>query len=112
MLARCSCLVVLVAFLALPAVGEAQGGGGFEPSPLRHARVGDISVGYRTIGSGPPLVLITGYAATLYVWDPGLLMRLAEDRRVVVFDNRGVLTTSRGRGRLTIQRMADDAAGL
>jgi pimeloyl-ACP methyl ester carboxylesterase len=112
MLARCSCLVVLGAFLALPAVGEAQGGGGFEPSPLRHARVGDISVGYRTIGSGPPLVLITGYAATLYVWDPGLLMRLAEDRRVVVFDNRGVLTTSRGRGRLTIQRMADDAAGL
>jgi pimeloyl-ACP methyl ester carboxylesterase len=69
-------------------------------------------VGYRTIGSGPPLVLITGYAATLYVWDPGLLTRLAEHRRVVVFDNRGVLTTTRGRGRLTIQRMADDTAGL
>jgi pimeloyl-ACP methyl ester carboxylesterase len=74
--------------------------------------VGDISVGYRTIGSGPPLVLIMGYSATLYVWDPGLLTLLAEQRRVVVFDNRGVLTTSRGRGRLTIQRMADDTAGL
>jgi pimeloyl-ACP methyl ester carboxylesterase len=93
-------------------VGEAQGGDGFEPSPLRNVRVGDISVGYRTIGSGPPLVLITGYAATLYVWDPGLLTRLAEHRRVIVFDNRGVLTTSRGRGRLTIQRMADDTQGL
>jgi pimeloyl-ACP methyl ester carboxylesterase len=112
MLARCSCLVVVVAFLALPAVVEAQGGDGFQPSPLRHVRVGDISVGYRTIGSGPPLVLITGYAATLYVWDPGLLMPLAEHRRVIVFDNRGVLTTSRGRGRLTIRRMADDTAGL
>jgi pimeloyl-ACP methyl ester carboxylesterase len=111
-LARCSCLVVLGAFLALPAVGEAQGGGGFKPSPLRHVRVADISVGYRAIGSGPPLVLITGYAATLYVWDPGLLMRLAEHRRVIVFDNRGVLTTTRGRGRLTIQSMADDTAGL
>src|SRR5918999_1171130 len=109
-LARCSCLVVLGAFLALPAVGEAQGAGGFEPSPLRHVRVGDISVGYHTVGSGPPLVLITGYAATLYVWDPGLLMPLAEHRRVIVFDNRGVLTTSRGRGRLTIQSMADDPA--
>jgi pimeloyl-ACP methyl ester carboxylesterase len=103
---------MVVASLALPAVGEAQGGDGFEPSPLRHLRVGDISVGYRTIGSGPPLVMITGYAATLYVWDPGLLMRLAEHRRVVVFDNRGVLTTTRGRGRLTIQLMADDTAGL
>ena len=112
MLARCACLVVLAAFLALPAAREAQGGDGFQPSPLRHIRVGDISVGYRTIGSGPPLVLITGYAATLYVWDPGLLMRLAERRRVIVFDNRGVLTTDRGRGRLTIKRMADDAAGL
>ena len=112
MLARCACLVVLAAFLALPAAGEAQRGDGFQPSPLRHIRVGDISVGYRTIGSGPPLVLITGYAATLYVWDPGLLMRLAERRRVIVFDNRGVLTTDRGRGRLTIKRMADDAAGL
>jgi pimeloyl-ACP methyl ester carboxylesterase len=112
MLARCACLVVVVASLALPAVAEAQTGDGFEPSPLRHVRVGDISVGYRTIGSGPPLVLITGYAATLYVWDPGLLTRLAERRRVIVFDNRGVLTTTRGRGRLTIQRMADDTAGL
>lgn len=112
MLARCACLVVVVASLALPAVGEAQGGDGFEPSPLRNVRVGDISVGYRTIGSGPPLVLITGYAATLYVWDPGLLTPLAEHRRVIVFDNRGVLTTSRGRGRLTIQRMADDTQGL
>jgi pimeloyl-ACP methyl ester carboxylesterase len=112
MLAHCCCLAVLVALLALPAVGEAQGQADFSPSPLRHVRVGDISVGYRTIGSGPPLVLITGYAATLYVWDPGLLMRLAEDRRVIVFDNRGVLTTSRGRGRLTIKRMADDTAGL
>jgi pimeloyl-ACP methyl ester carboxylesterase len=94
MLARCACLVVLVASLALPAVGEAQGGDGFEPSPLRHVRVGDLSVGYRTIGSGPPLVLITGYSATLYIWDPGLLMLLAEHRRIIVFDNRGVLTTS------------------
>jgi pimeloyl-ACP methyl ester carboxylesterase len=112
MLARCACLVVVVASLALPAVAEGQGGGGFEPSPLQHVRVGDISVGYRTIGSGRPLVLITGYAATLYVWDPGLLTRLAKRRRVIVFDNRGVLTTTRGRGRLTIQRMADDTGGL
>ena len=96
MLARCCCLAVVVVWLALPAVGASQGGRGFEPSPLRHVRAGDISVGYRTLGSGPPLVLVTGYAATLYVWDPGVLTRLAERRRVIVFDNRGVLTTTRG----------------
>jgi pimeloyl-ACP methyl ester carboxylesterase len=98
--------------MAVVPVAQARGAGGFQPSPLSHVRVGDISVGYRTVGSGPPLFLIMGYSGTLYVWDPGLLMRLAERHRVIVFDNRGVLTTSRGRGRLTIQRMADDTAGL
>jgi pimeloyl-ACP methyl ester carboxylesterase len=84
----------------------------FSPSALHHVRASGISIGYRTIGSGRPLVMIMGFSGTLYVWDPGLLARLAEHRKVIVFDNRGVLTTSRGRGRLTIGLMADDTAAL
>jgi pimeloyl-ACP methyl ester carboxylesterase len=84
----------------------------FRPSPLKHVRANGISIGYRTIGSGPPLVMIMGFSGTLYVWDPGLLARLAQRHKVIVFDNRGVLTSSRGRGRLTIALMADDTAAL
>ena len=84
----------------------------FAPSPLKHVHANGISIGYRTVGSGPPLVMIMGYSGTLYIWDPGLLARLAVHHRVIVFDNRGVLTTSRGRGRLTISLMADDTAAL
>jgi pimeloyl-ACP methyl ester carboxylesterase len=81
---------------------------------LQHVQVGDISVGYREGGSGagPPLVLIMGFAGAMYEWDPALLERLADGRRVIVFDNRGVATTSGPTAGMTIETMADDTAGL
>jgi pimeloyl-ACP methyl ester carboxylesterase len=107
--------VSLVAVVLCAALGAAPAGAGtppFTPSPLQHVKANGISIGYRTIGSGPPLVMIMGYSGTLYVWDPGLLARLASDRKVIVFDNRGVLTTTRGKGRLTIKLMAQDTAAF
>jgi pimeloyl-ACP methyl ester carboxylesterase len=81
---------------------------------LQHVQVGDITVGYREggSGSGPPLVLIMGFAGAMYEWDPALLERLADGRRVIVFDNRGVATTSGPTAGMTIETMADDTAGL
>jgi pimeloyl-ACP methyl ester carboxylesterase len=81
---------------------------------LQHVQVGDISVGYREggSGSGPPLVMIMGFAGTMYEWDPALLERIADQRRVIVFDNRGVATTSGPTAGMTIETMADDTAGL
>lgn len=83
-------LLVACAAVAAPTVAAAPIGG------LQRVQVGDISVGYREGGSGdgPPLVLIMGYGGAMYEWDPALLERLADQRRVVVFDNRGVATTS------------------
>jgi pimeloyl-ACP methyl ester carboxylesterase len=103
MLAAC-----FVATIAVSAASAASIG------PVQHDQVGDISVGYRAggSGSGPPLVLIMGYGGTMYEWDPALLERLADQRRVVVFDNRGVATTSGPTAGLTIELMADDTAGL
>jgi pimeloyl-ACP methyl ester carboxylesterase len=78
-------------------------------SPVRHIRVGRISIGYRRIGSGPPLVMIMGFGGTMAEWDPALLTRLGARRTVIVFDNRGVATsTDTPRNRLTIGEMADD----
>src|SRR5580704_19370902 len=44
-------------------------------------------VGYREVGSGPPLVLIMGYAGTMETWEPQFLDALALRNRVVVLDN-------------------------
>jgi pimeloyl-ACP methyl ester carboxylesterase len=82
-------------------------------SAVRHIRVGDISVGYRTIGAGPALVMIMGFGGTMAEWDPALLAALGRRHRVIVFDNRGVATSTNSPGnRLTIAEMADDTARL
>jgi pimeloyl-ACP methyl ester carboxylesterase len=53
-------------------------------------KVNGASLGYRTVGSGPPLVMVMGFGATMSVWDPALIERLARRHRVIMFDNRGV----------------------
>jgi pimeloyl-ACP methyl ester carboxylesterase len=108
---RALVVALLVCALTWSSVPEASAA---PIGPVQHVQVGDISVGYREggSGSGPPLVLIMGYGGAMYEWDPALLERLADQRRVVVFDNRGVATTSGPTAGLTVEMMADDTAGL
>ena len=61
---------------------------------------------------GTPLVLIIGYGSTMAEWDPSFIQRLAEHRRVIMFDNRGMGNSTGSIRELTIRMMADDAAGL
>ncbi|MGH2927865.1 MAG: alpha/beta fold hydrolase, partial [Solirubrobacteraceae bacterium] len=81
-------------------------------TPVRTAQTALGTVGYRVLGSGPPLVLIMGYAGTMEVWDPLFVDALAEHYRVVVFDNAGVGLTSALRSPLTIDAMADQTSAL
>jgi pimeloyl-ACP methyl ester carboxylesterase len=65
--------------------------------------VGDIAVegrrlAWRTVGSGAPLLLINGYAATAEDWDPAFLDGLAESFEVICPDNRGVGFSMRSPG--------------
>ncbi|QNP74698.1 alpha/beta hydrolase [Streptomyces roseirectus] len=41
-------------------------------------------------GGNPPLLLLSHFRATIDMWDPALLERLAKDRVVIVVDNRGI----------------------
>jgi pimeloyl-ACP methyl ester carboxylesterase len=103
----------VLAGLLVPSGALAGDQGGHALGPVRHVRVGDINIGYRTAGSGPPLVLIMGYRGTMATWDPPFIAALARRYRVIAFDSRGVATTSNPPGaRITIARMADDTAGL
>ncbi|SAK63001.1 alpha/beta hydrolase [Caballeronia temeraria] len=47
-------------------------------------------IGYARFGHGPPLLLITGYRATLGEWNAYFLGELAKHHEVIVFDNRGI----------------------
>jgi pimeloyl-ACP methyl ester carboxylesterase len=68
-------------------------------------------VGYRSLGSGPPLVLVTGYSGTMEGWDRRFVDALAEHHRVVLLDNAGIGETA-PLEKLTIDRMADQTSAL
>src|SRR2546423_1177775 len=56
--------------------------------------VGDVSFAYRRFGNKetptPALVMLQHFRGNLDNWDPALVDRLAQDREVILLDNRGV----------------------
>lgn len=84
----------------------------YDAQPVQYVQVDDIDMAYKEFGKGDPLVLITGYSTTTDTWDPRFLEALATRCKVIVFDNRGMGMTSQGTAEFTIDRFADDTAGL
>lgn len=80
--------------------------------PTRTAHTAEGEVAYREVGQGPPIVLITGYGASMDDWDPGFVDSLAAHHTVVVFDNAGVGQTDTAPSPLTISAMADQTSAL
>jgi pimeloyl-ACP methyl ester carboxylesterase len=81
-------------------------------APVRTVHAGQGKIGYRSVGSGRPLVLIMGLSGTMDSWKPAFVDELAKHRRVITFDNEGIRKTTLGKGTLSIRRMADDTASL
>ncbi|HET9076111.1 MAG TPA: alpha/beta hydrolase [Acidimicrobiales bacterium] len=81
-------------------------------APVRSAPTALGTVAYREIGTGPPLIMITGYGATMSSWDRRFVDTLARHRRVVIFDNAGVGATRSPPGPLTIDAMADQTSAF
>ncbi|MFD7834489.1 alpha/beta fold hydrolase [Streptomyces sp. NPDC059761] len=67
-----------------------------------------IEYAYREVGEGDvPLVLLMHFRGNLDNWDPALVDALAQNRRVIAFDNTGVGRSS-GTTPSTITQMAQD----
>jgi len=81
-------------------------------APVRTAHTGLGTVAYRAIGSGPPLVMITGYSATMQGWDRRFVDTLAQHYRVVIFDNAGVGQTQALPVPLSIDAMANQTSAF
>lgn len=67
---------------------------------------------WRRVGSGPPLLLLNGFAATGAEWDPAFLAALGGTHTVLSPDHRGMGASALGDERLTVAAMAADAIGL
>ena len=108
-------VAILLAGLATAALGAPSAAAqtsGPQLSPYKFVQLPGMRAGWREAGSGRPLVLIAGYGLTAAEWDPDLITRLAANRRVIVFDNRGVATSTGSVRRLSITQMANDTANL
>ena len=58
--------------------------------PTQFVQVGSDKIGYRDIGKGSPMVLLTRMRGTLDTWDPLFLDELAKHNRVISVDYPGV----------------------
>ena len=75
------------------------------------AKVGDIDLYYEIQGSGDPLVLIMGYGADSGRWF-AIRDKLAQEHRLIIFDNRGTGRSDKPEGPYTPEMMAGDVVGL
>jgi pimeloyl-ACP methyl ester carboxylesterase len=113
-------VAVAVLAAAVGACGSSQGGSSqangtavsVVSAPAQVAQTTLGAVGYREVGSGPPLVLIMGYAGTMETWEPQFVDTLARHYRVVIFDNAGIGSTQALPTPLTIDAMANQTSAL
>jgi len=75
--------------------------------------VGGEKFGYRRFGkkAGIPMVFTNYLTGTMDNWDPAVIDGLAREREVIIFDNKGVSSSS-GKTPDTIGAMARDAAAF
>jgi pimeloyl-ACP methyl ester carboxylesterase len=112
LLLTCPAVAGLVFALTAALPSGQAGSPSIVSSPVRIAHTSLGTVAYRIIGSGPPLVMITGYPTTMEDLDPRLVDALARHYRVVIFDNAGTGDTQQVPGPLTIEAMARQTGAL
>ncbi|AKB18596.1 acetoin dehydrogenase E2 subunit dihydrolipoyllysine-residue acetyltransferase [Methanosarcina sp. WWM596] len=84
----------------------------FDSSPVKYVSVNGVELGYREFGSGEPLLLIMGFGGTMDTWNKTFVWELAQDYRIITFDNRGVGYSSDDGGNYSLKLFANDTAGL
>ncbi len=113
---RFAVLLAVVVALVLPASAGASHVASHSvaaSAATRTVDTGGLRLAYRAFGRGRPTVFLMGLGGTMDAWDPRFLDAVAaQGRRVVLLDHRGMGRSQRGRARITIAQMADDAAAL
>lgn len=79
---------------------------------IRQVHANGIDIGYKLIGSGPPLVMIMGLGGTVEHWQPKIVAALAKKYQLIMLDNRGMGHTTANDTTFTYRLFADDVVGL
>jgi pimeloyl-ACP methyl ester carboxylesterase len=98
--------------LGTATVGAAPAPANITTAPTQIATTSLGAVGYREIGHGPALLMITGFSAGMDDWAPYFVDALAEHFRVVVFDNAGLGQTAALTAPLSVPEMAAQTSAL
>ncbi len=78
---------------------------------MSHLQIQDASIFYEIQGSGPPLILISGYTCDHMLWEH-LMEKLTPHFQVIRFDNRGVGRTKDSAKLLSAELLASDLHGM
>ncbi len=76
-----------------------------------HQRAGELDIWTEQVGEGPEVLLIGGLGDTVESWQ-FQLEGLSDRYRLIAFDNRGAGRTAMPEGAVSVEAMADDAAGV
>jgi pimeloyl-ACP methyl ester carboxylesterase len=81
-----------------------------ETAPTKFVEANGIRFAYRRFGGGEglPMLFCQHFTGTMDNWDPIITNTLAREREVILFDNRGVASSS-GQTPDSVQAMATDA---
>ena len=71
-----------------------------------------IKIGYKLIGTGEPLLLITGLGATMERWEPEFIEEASKKYQLILMDNRGMGYTTDNGQQFTYRLFAQDVIGL
>jgi pimeloyl-ACP methyl ester carboxylesterase len=80
------------------------------PESLAKVAVDGAQIVCRTIGTGSPLLVLNGFAATSADWDPSFIDGLASSNELILVNNRGMGGSTDDGQPFDIARLADDAA--
>jgi len=79
---------------------------------IKSVKANGVTLAYRELGQGHPLLLINGFASPMDTWNPPMLKTLARHFRVVIFDNRGTGHSSASDAPFSMPLFAEDSAAL
>src|SRR4051812_50036992 len=110
---RSRLVAILASVVVLFALAPAAGAATALTAPTKVVKIGKQTVGYRSFGSGRPLVMIMGLGGTMGIWDPTFLDALAAGgQRIVLLDKEGAGRTTPPGGSVASRRIGEAAGGL
>jgi aminoacrylate hydrolase len=79
---------------------------------MKTADIDGIDIAYEEVGSGTPLLLLTGLGGVGKAWGGELIDRFANEYTTIVPDHRGTGSSAKPNSGYTIDALAADMAGL